>query len=527
MNKSLTSRLIVTLLISALIYMVAIAGALIEFGIKKAKDNALIQQEKLVTTVRASASIAAYVENEEIAEEVGSSLLLHPEILAVKITSNESFNYVKQRDIGLGDIDWEQSGYQYILLSPVNNLSTGSISIILNEELLNQNAIDVVEAQIKLLVFQTIILLIVMLIAIKKVVGTPLKRVAAQLAIIRPGEETKLTLDEQHQNDEIGLVTSSVNQFVESATSAIHTERALREKISLMEKHYRNVLEKAQIGFFVLNEKTELLKGNDVLFESLERHLLLSKEDILGQCLFDSFLKDSTLGNKLAKKAKLTQEPISQEFVIEPILGEPVWIQLLISAYQDSTTLEWYYEGVIYNVTDRVIKEQQALNLAQLDTLTGLKNRLGCADFLLKSKPGSEDKVLAVMVLDLDGFKTVNDTFGHAAGDEVLCIIAQRLKNQVRQNKDLVSRLGGDEFAVLISCDQKSTNLVEYIAQKLIDTVSKPIVLKQGAMVNVGVSIGIAFDVTGEFDVCLSLADEAMYQVKKDGKNGYRLYRAS
>ena len=524
MTRSLTSRLIVTLSVSALIYMVAISGALIEFGLKKAKENALIQQEKLVTTVKASASIAAYVENKEIAEEVGSSLLLHPEILAIKITSNEGFNYFKLRDDIKGAINWGMDGYYYPLLSPVDNKELGAISLILNEDLLNENAIESVASQVKLMVFQTIILLVVMFIAIKKIVGSPLTKVAEQLSNIRPGEETKLVVDEQHQNDEIGLVTTNVNQFVESATLAIHTERTLREKISLMEKHYRNVLEKAQIGFFVLNEKAELLKGNDVLFESLERYLLLNKDNILGLRLFDSIFKDSSIGDELIKQAALTQEPISKELAIEPAFGDPMWIQLLISAYQDSTTLEWYYEGVIYNVTERVVKEQKALNLAKLDTLTGLNNRLGCADYVRQHKEEDDKNVLAVMVLDLDGFKAINDTFGHAAGDEVLCIIAQRLKNQVRKNKDLVSRLGGDEFAILIKCNQENRNLVEYIAQKLIDIVSQPIVLKQGMVVNVGVSIGIAFDVSGEFDVCLSLADKAMYQVKQSGKNNYNLY---
>ena len=527
MTRSITSRLIVTLLVSALIYMVAISGALVEFGLKKAQENALLQQEKLVTTVKASASIAAYVENRDIAEEVGSSLLLHPEILAIKITSNDGFNYVKLRHDINGAINWNINGYHYPLFSPVDNKEQGMISLILNKKLLNETAIDAVVAQVKLMVFQTIILLIVMFVAIKKIVGAPLTKVAEQLANIRPGEDTKLVVDDQHQNDEIGLVTTNVNQFVESATLALYTERALREKISLMEKHYRNVLEKAQIGFFVLNEKAELLKGNDVLFESLETHLSLCKDKIIEKRLFDFLLKDQSIGEVLTKEARLTEEPVSKELVIEPILGEPIWVQLLISAYQDSATLEWYYEGVIYNVTARVIKEQQALNLAQLDSLTGLKNRLGCTDYVNQCKENDEPKVLAVMVLDLDGFKSINDSFGHAAGDEVLCIIAQRLKNQVRNQRDLVCRLGGDEFAVIISCHQENINLVEYIAQKIIDVVSQSIVLKQGTVVNVGVSIGIAFDVTGDFDACLSSADEAMYRVKKNGKNNFALYQAT
>ncbi|RTZ15601.1 diguanylate cyclase [Vibrio aquaticus] len=519
MKHSLTSKLIVSIFAVAIIYLVIAATALTKFGLEDEKQRALEQQEKLIKTVSASASIAAYVGNEDIAAEVGESLLLHPEILSVLIRSNDDFSYQAdsslERDI---QADFKER-YSYPLFSPVDNLSIGEIQLVLNQELLNEKAYTEVREQTQLLFSQTLLLLIFTFIMIRKIVGQPLKRVASQLSTLRPGDNTKLSLHASHHNDEIGLVTDSVNLFVESSTQALRTERDLREKISYMEKHYRNVLEQAQIGTFVLDHEMKLVKGNEVLFENIEKHLEFTPSDIIGRNLFQLF--DEAQGWALSQQVLESQEPQSKEFAVKSRHGETLYVQAVLSVYRGSSPDTYLFEGVIYNVTDRVIKEQHALQLAQVDTLTGLKNRLGCqafVDSLPVTKP-NEASSLAVMLLDLDGFKSINDTHGHAAGDEVLCIVARRVSNQVRKKRDVVSRLGGDEFAVLLSCSDENIDIVNKIARNIISSVSLPIHLKQGDTVSVGVSIGVAFGQGSQFEQSLAKADKAMYHVKKNGKN--------
>jgi diguanylate cyclase (GGDEF)-like protein len=106
----------------------------------------------------------------------------------------------------------------------------------------------------------------------------------------------------------------------------------------------------------------------------------------------------------------------------------------------------------------------------------------------------------------------------------VLCIVAQRLKNQIREQQDLVCRFGGDEFAVLISCRKEQILVVEFIAQKILDTLSQPINLKQGTVVQVGASIGVSMNSDLDFDEQIAQADKAMYKVKKQGKNNYAFF---
>ena len=156
--------------------------------------------------------------------------------------------------------------------------------------------------------------------------------------------------------------------------------------------------------------------------------------------------------------------------------------------------------------------------LARTDHLTGLANRR----MLYEAMDGALADA-AVIVLDLDGFKVVNDTLGHEAGDEVLCIVSERFSHHVRR-PDMLARLGGDEFAVLLSdSDEVSASQV---AERLRDALRAPVVLR-GREFQLSASIGIAAG--HQDDDVLELmrhADAAMYEAKTTGRDLVRVYRS-
>lgn len=179
--------------------------------------------------------------------------------------------------------------------------------------------------------------------------------------------------------------------------------------------------------------------------------------------------------------------------------------------------------GIILNsrdVTDRVALEESLRHQAGHDMLTGLLNRAVLLEALERAlaRASRADSQVALLFIDLDGFKQVNDTYGHVAGDAVLVEVAARIRRGVRADA-VVARLGGDEFAVLLE-DLESPDQAVGVADRLLAAISRPI-LVAGAEQRVGASTGIALS-TPELDDPADLvaaADEAMYQAKRAGGN--------
>lgn len=180
---------------------------------------------------------------------------------------------------------------------------------------------------------------------------------------------------------------------------------------------------------------------------------------------------------------------------------------------------------VIRDITKQKLKEDLLAKEALKDSLTGLANRRAVekhVENLLTT--GSRTVAQSLFFIDLDGFKKINDTFGHDAGDFALVEIAKRLRKVPRAN-DMVARISGDEFIVVAECANGSFSATK-LAQKLLASVTKPIVLPSGDTVQVGASIGIAlfslFSDTKE--TVFKKADMAMYCVKNSSKNNYLFY---
>lgn len=184
-----------------------------------------------------------------------------------------------------------------------------------------------------------------------------------------------------------------------------------------------------------------------------------------------------------------------------------------------------YFVGIVRDITERKLAEQKIAHLAHYDYLTDLPNRalfLSSLEHSMLLAKRNNYKT-AVLFLDLDGFKQVNDTQGHDAGDLLLQFVAKRLKHVIRES-DTVARVGGDEFTFVLN-NAESNEGVALVANKIIAALSEPFDLK-GQRCHIGGSIGIAIcpDDAGNLDQLIRQADEAMYLAKQSGKNTHRFY---
>lgn len=185
------------------------------------------------------------------------------------------------------------------------------------------------------------------------------------------------------------------------------------------------------------------------------------------------------------------------------------------------------YQGVGRDITETALARQRISTLAYSDSLTGLANRTSFGPALEQAvqRARRKNSKLALVFVDLDGFKEVNDLHGHDAGDAVLVQLANRLRGNLRAS-DLIARLGGDEFVVVVEEVQESAP-IEIVAKKLLAETVRPYALP-GAEAKVTASIGISIfpDDAVDAQALMKHADTAMYAAKQAGKNTWRFYSA-
>lgn len=201
-----------------------------------------------------------------------------------------------------------------------------------------------------------------------------------------------------------------------------------------------------------------------------------------------------------------------------------IWFAISVYSSEPGT-----FVAVFNNVTARKQAEETARHLAYFDSLTDLPNRRMLEDRLDQGLINARryHRSLAVMFMDLDNFKNVNDTHGHHVGDQLLQVVADRLKRCIRAG-DTVGRSGGDEFIIVLP-EISNPEDAEIVAKKIIAAVDAPITIG-GACLHVGASIGVAvYPVSGTDDApeLMKKADQAMYQAKQAGRNRYQLHGAA
>jgi len=207
--------------------------------------------------------------------------------------------------------------------------------------------------------------------------------------------------------------------------------------------------------------------------------------------------------------------------------GTLFWEIASISPITDASGLTTHYVAVKENITERKELQERLEQMAQFDMLTGLPNRRMFLDRLAQTVAVAKrsGQRFGLLFIDLDGFKRMNDLYGHEAGDRVLKTVAARLSACIRIS-DTAGRIGGDEFTVILGALTHYSDAGQ-VAEKILQALRRPITLPNGQKDSIGSSIGISVfpEDAGDGDGLLATADDAMYEVKRSGKNSYRFYQ--
>ncbi len=230
--------------------------------------------------------------------------------------------------------------------------------------------------------------------------------------------------------------------------------------------------------------------------------------------LLEELRESLQLGNDYQKEIRL----------VSP-LGQIRWMDFNTRVLFDEKGSVESFLGTFADITERLLHQEKLRQVAEYDGLTGLANRNLFQDRLQQAFYSSEreDSLVSIMFLDLDGFKDINDTLGHDAGDILLQEVSQRLLNILRRN-DTIARFGGDEFVVLIGRSDDNCKIC-HVAQKIIEAIAEPyFILDQEIFVTVSIGIAEGTYWTNSPKKLLKQADTALYLAKKEGKNNYQLF---
>ena len=328
------------------------------------------------------------------------------------------------------------------------------------------------------------------------------------------------TFDRTWSEESVALLRISGEIFI-NALQRNRVERALRES----EERYRLMAENSTDLISRTTTSGVILYASD----ACRRLLGYQPSELVGRSIYEFIAPDDREETRHLSYLINPVTPTTYSYRIARRDGTSVWFETTSRSVRNSMTNEVdEFISVSRDISERKLVEEQIEHQAYHDALTGLPNRRLFRDRLTIALAHARrtDAPLAVMFLDLDRFKDVNDTLGHSLGDELLKAVALRLKTALRE-EDSIARMGGDEFTILLA-SLKTPEDAAKIAQKILDVVAQPVRI-EGTELFVTTSIGIAL-YPGDGDTAEALlknADHAMYRAKEAGRNLVHMYTQS
>ncbi|WP_353980004.1 diguanylate cyclase domain-containing protein [Salinicola endophyticus] len=473
--------------------------------------------EGLLTTVERTAQIACFLNGEELARELADGLLSNDIVHAVRIESLDGKLLIGRG----GPIDSPNDALFTREISSPFEPETPLCRLIIDPD---QRYIDGLVGQASRFVGGALLLQLLgigfcVVLVVVRYVTRPITGLSQRLRALEAETGQKLQAPRGNRDDEIGQLVNSVNAMIDNLVQSLDAERCLRLEREVEERRYRAIFDNVETGIFEVDDDGTIRVANPA-FRRLFK--LPAKRDLTRHPIDFATLVDPE-GSFGASPATVVAGGRGQQWEVALGDEEPRrWVNLVLNPLEAGRL-----QGVAHDVTARKRAADAAEQLAVTDPLTGLGNRRGFDRRLAvmgRHHRLYPDRCHALVLLDFDHFKQINDTHGHHAGDRVLRHVGGELAMLLRQ-RDYVARLGGDEFVLLLEgCGQRDE--VEALLARFVAGLQTPIELESGVAITIGVSIGVALlgvD-TEEPQQALLLADRAMYAAKRAGRNTWRFH---
>jgi len=507
MNKNgLVIRLAIVIVFAASI--VGFIAGQVFFRITYLNEMELGNKEiyQLTKTVSSTASIATYLEDKDIATEVVNGLITNDIIRGAAIVT-DSIN------IGSTGFISNQNTLHFDLHSPFEQeKKMGTLSISPNLDYIETRADKIGYDNAIALTAEAAAITVITLVIAYVVITNPIIATARSLHKIIPGTSERVVIPEYHNESELGTLVKDINKLLDKTEQQLARERNLRNEVELLEKRFRMLFENSTAPIVLTEPQGNILLYNKA-FSSLVKEMAIPLKQSYGPYLIQLFADPKRLENTV-QQAFVNDETATGEFKLcSKDKSKTLWVQAVITSTL-TTDYKEYYQVTLHDISKRK-KQLELLNYkANYDTLTQLLNRQAVETAIQSFI--DNDTHFALILMDLNDFKPINDIYGHQCGDEILVHVAGQLKTGLRKC-DLLSRWGGDEFVIILPNVSKKD--IELVAQKLIQKIRKPFYLNEhDKSVSVTACMGVSFYPKGHKSLhdLVKSADQAMYSVKKE-----------
>lgn len=494
--------------------------------------------DKILDASKPPAIRAVHTLDQALAQEVVFGLIQYPFIIKAKITDELGEVLAEQTaSVSRTQTKWitdaiseHQKQYLLDLKAPeYANIEPGKLLVVIDQDQALQPFYERALAVLLSGIVRNVLLAIFMIAIFHVVLTKPLALLAKQFFELDPTKNRgkSFTVPKEHKQTELGLLCSSGNEFVETVQQLLIENRKNHHALERSENSLKQLINRVPQLILAVNSEGIVLFCNRKFAEFYGCRI----DEVAGLSLLQLHNVDHEVEelNQIRRSVEVNQtEEAVTDFIWSSQTGKKLHFSITAAPFvyfSEPATL-----FVATDISEQKMVQDHISYMANHDTLTGLPNRALLNDRLEQALATSRRSgdLNALMFIDLDHFKNINDSLGHGVGDLLLKKVAEILINEVR-SCDTVARLGGDEFVILLQAFQSDvdqvTQDVERVCHKLLTILSQPIEVKQHQL-RIGASIGVVLFPMADktLDDLMRFADTAMYHAKENGRNGFAFY---